>query len=108
VRRGGSLFSKPNGFSDAQWVLVVGACRFAPKERLRMAEMVVQLEVFANDAITSETIGSGKRGVLTEPEPEMENAASEWSDSPAISVAGLDILPIGSLQAKAISYSDSW
>lgn len=46
VRRGG-FPHRPNKFSDAQWDLVTGMCRFKPDERMRMFQVIQRLADFA-------------------------------------------------------------
>jgi serine/threonine protein kinase len=97
VRRGGALFSKPCGFSEAQWALVVGACRFEPADRLVLAEIVAQLEAFAKNDPELETgtgdNASSKLEELSEPDS-FDSRSSGLSNDGACS--------------RNSSYSESW
>ncbi|KAJ0405072.1 hypothetical protein ATCC90586_008672 [Pythium insidiosum] len=69
VMGGGHLFSKPRCFSDEQWDLVVGACRFNPQERTSLSEIVSKLRDFARDSSSIDE--------LVEPEPELPEMRSD-------------------------------
>jgi serine/threonine protein kinase len=112
VRQGGALFSKPRGFSEAQWALVVGACRFDPTERLPLSEIVAQLQVFANDADSAtERAGDAcsKLDGVAESEPDVMTA---WRESGAFSLATRPVAAAMSdgerANARDTSYTESW
>ncbi|KAJ0391646.1 hypothetical protein P43SY_005628 [Pythium insidiosum] len=60
---------KPRCFSDEQWDLVVGACRFNPQERTSLSEIVSKLRDFARDSSSIDE--------LVEPEPELPEMRSD-------------------------------
>lgn len=52
VKRGGALFPKPRGFTDAQWRLVERMSCFDPSQRMTLRDVVAALEQFARESVS--------------------------------------------------------